>query len=85
MIHPKSAIKSKAKKKIAGTIARSRSNLSRKADLEFLDACDNLVRAEGSKDSDDNAKEAAKKHVDIGQCEKHVDELERKRQSMRVT
>ncbi|KAE9382127.1 hypothetical protein N431DRAFT_321239 [Stipitochalara longipes BDJ] len=81
---PKGAIKSRATKKTAGTLAKSRPYLSRKADLDFLDAHNDLQRLEGSRNETKDEDEAAQKHGNIGQCEERIDELDRARLSMRV-
>ncbi len=81
---PKKAIKSAATKKTAGTLAKSRPYLSRKADLDFLEAHDDLERAEGSRDNPDGGGEVAEKNENIDECEEHIEELERARLEMRV-
>jgi hypothetical protein len=82
--NPKAAIKSRATKKTAGTLAKSRPYLSRKADLDFLEAHDDLERAEGSRNGTKDQEEAVRKDGDIDQCEEHIAELERARLNMRV-
>lgn len=82
IINPKKVIKSQATKKTAGTLAKSRPYLSRKADLDFLEAHDDLVRAEDSRGEEDGEEHG--KRSDINQCEEHFEELEKRRQSMRV-
>jgi hypothetical protein len=84
IVNPKAAIKSRATRKTAGKLAKSRPYLSRKADLDFLEAHDDLQRAEGSRSRIDDEEEAAQKDGNIGQCEEHIAELERWRQNMRV-
>jgi len=82
--NPKQAIKSKATKKTAGTLAKSRPYLSRKADLDFLDAHDDLQKAECSRSETEDEDEAAQRNENIGRREEHIEELDRARLNMRV-
>jgi hypothetical protein len=82
--NPKDAIKSRATKKTAGTLAKSRPYLSRKADLDFLDAKHDLDRVEGSRNETEDEDEAAQKKENIDRFEEHVEELDRARLNMRV-
>ena len=82
--NPKDAIKSRATKKTAGTLAKSRPYRSRKADLDFLDAQDDLDRVEGSRNETEDEDEAAQKKENIDRFEEHVEELDRARLNMRV-
>jgi hypothetical protein len=84
VLNPKKAIKSAATKKTAGTLAKSRPYLSRKADLDFLEAYDDLERTGGSSNNAVGKGEATEKDGNIDQCEKHIEELERARLGMRV-
>jgi hypothetical protein len=84
IVNPKAAIKSRATRKTAGTLAKSRPYLSRKADLDFLDAHEDLERERESRNGNDDDETAAKKKKGIGQCEDRLEDLERTRQNMRV-
>jgi hypothetical protein len=84
ILNPKKAIKSAATKRTAGTLAKSRPYLSRKVDLDFLEAHDELERAEGLRNSADGKGEAGKKDGNTDKCEEHIEELERARLGMRV-
>ncbi|KAE8441809.1 hypothetical protein EG329_004262 [Mollisiaceae sp. DMI_Dod_QoI] len=84
IINPKAAIKARATRKTAGMLAKSRPYLSRKADLDFLEAHDNLTRAEGTRSGSDDEETAARKEEGIDQCEEHIEQMERSRQNMRV-
>jgi hypothetical protein len=84
IVHPKTAIKAAATKKTAGTLAKSRPYLSRKADLDFLEAHDDLERAEGSRDGVGDEAEVAQRDGNIDQCKEHIAEMERARLNMRV-
>lgn len=84
VLNPKKAIKSAATKKTAGTLAKSRPYLSRKADLDFLEAHDDLERVEGSRVNADGKGEVVEKNGNIDECEEHIEELERARLEMRV-
>lgn len=83
IFHPQSAIKRAATKKTAGKLAKSNPYLSRKADLEFLQAHDNLIRAEGSRSGSDDEEAVARKADNIDECEETIAEMER-RKNMRV-
>ena len=85
VIHPKDAIKSKVTKTTAGQLSKAeRPYLSQKADLEFLQAHDNLKWFESSSpsrhgDSDDGFESVVGKH-------KHkIREMEEHRESLQVT
>jgi hypothetical protein len=80
--NPKVAIKQRATRNAAGKLAKSRPYLSRKADLEFLEAHDALRRAQIADDGDDAGVERRKR--DVNDREDHVAEIERRRQSMMV-
>jgi hypothetical protein len=84
IVHPKSAIKRAATKKTAAKLAKSNPYLSRKADLEFLQAHDDLIRAEGSRSGSDDEAAAARKADNIDECEETISEMERRRKNMRV-
>jgi hypothetical protein len=61
-------------------LAESRPYLSRQADLEFLEAHDELVRAADSRSSSDNEEDVARKIGNIDQCEETIAQLEKRRQ-----
>lgn len=84
IFNPKKTFKSAATKQIAGTSAKSRPYLSRKADLDFLEAHEDLERAEGSSTNAIGKGEAGKKDGNTDKCEKHIEELERARLGMKV-
>jgi hypothetical protein len=84
IVHPKSAIKQAATKKTAGKLAKSNPYLSRRADLEFLQAHDDLIRAEGSRSWSDDEEAAARKADNIDECEETIAEMEKRRKNMRV-
>jgi hypothetical protein len=84
IVNPKAAIKSRATHKTAGKLAKSRPYLSRQADLDFLEAHDDLVRAKDTQDGDDDDETAAKKDGDIEDRTQHIQALEDKRHNMRV-
>jgi hypothetical protein len=82
--NPKAAITSRATKTTAGTLAKSRPYLSHKADLDFLEAHDDLERAEGSRSEIEEEDEAVEKARRIDQYEERLAETERGRLNMRV-
>ncbi|KUJ18508.1 uncharacterized protein LY89DRAFT_582089 [Mollisia scopiformis] len=84
IVHPKEAIKTRATKKTAGTLAKSRPYLSRKADLDFLEAHDDLEQAEGRRDDSDDEGAFDRKNEGINQCEERIENMETARQNMRV-
>ncbi|KAF4618405.1 hypothetical protein G7Y89_g14899 [Cudoniella acicularis] len=61
IVDPKAALKSRATRKTAGKLTKSRPYLSRKADLDFLEANDNLARAKYRRDGEDDKRTAAEK------------------------
>ncbi|KAH7400410.1 hypothetical protein BKA64DRAFT_481465 [Cadophora sp. MPI-SDFR-AT-0126] len=82
VIHPKAAIQSRATRKTAGSLAKSRPYLSRKADLDFLQAHEDLEEAIG--DDESNGKDGDLSNDRIDGCTDHIQEMERKRQGIRV-
>ncbi|CZR69087.1 uncharacterized protein PAC_18988 [Phialocephala subalpina] len=84
IVNPKAAIKARATRKTAGTLAKSRPYLSRKADLDFLEAHDDLQRAEDGKNASDDEETAARKREGVDKCEEQMEQMERSRQNMRV-
>jgi hypothetical protein len=79
ILHPKAAVKQHATKNAAGKLAKSRPYLSRKADLDFLEAHDELKRVEATDRRGEGCDERRKEEV-----QGHIEVLERRRQSMRV-
>ncbi|TVY39143.1 hypothetical protein LOCC1_G007326 [Lachnellula occidentalis] len=84
VLDPKEAIKSRATRKTAGKLAESHPYLSRQADLDFLEAHDNLARAQNTQNSNFDEAGTAQRDEDIDDCEEHVRALENKRHDMRV-
>lgn len=84
VVDPKAAIKSRASRKTAGKLSKDRPYLSRQADLDFLEAHDDLERAQGTQDMNDDEETAARKDEDIGDRAKRIQDLENKRHNMRV-
>jgi len=84
IIDPKAAIKYRATRKTAWKLAKSRPYLSQQADLDFLEAHDDLMRAQDTHDANDDNKTAARKDGDIDDAEHHIQDLENKRHNMRV-
>jgi hypothetical protein len=58
--------------------------LSRQADLDFLEAHDDLVRVQDTHNANDDNETTARKDGDIDNAEQHVQDLENKRHNMRV-
>ena len=86
LLHPKTAAKRHATKKAAGKLARSRPDLSRKADLDFLEAHDALNLAKGAHDGDGDVHgdDVEKRTRNINHCEDCIEETDTRRQSMMV-
>ncbi|PVH70925.1 hypothetical protein DL98DRAFT_472213 [Cadophora sp. DSE1049] len=82
VIHPKAAIQSRATRKTAGNLAKSRPYLSRKADLDFVQAHEDLEEARGGDGG--NGEDGDLRNNKIDGCTDHIEEMERKRQSIRV-
>lgn len=81
---PKDAIKGKATRTTAGKLSKAeRPYLSRDADIEFLEAHDNLSRAESSRSSGPATPDEDRDEF-IGWNRDKVDELEAHRESLRV-
>ena len=84
VVHPKKAIKNKATRTTAGQLSKAeRPFLSKKADLEFLEAHDDLYRAESSKSSRYVTSDSEDDDVTVGYREK-VKEMQKDRESLRV-
>jgi len=84
IVHPKRTLKTQATKTTAGKLAKSNPYLSQKANFDFLKAHDDLSKAMDDRDIDDDEETAARKENNIIDCQDHVEELERTRQSMQV-
>lgn len=84
VVHPKQALKSKATKTTAGQLSKvERPYLSRKADLDFLDAHDNLNHAESTRSSR-QAKSDDERDVISKDLQGKIEEMEAHRQSLRA-
>ncbi|KAL3417389.1 hypothetical protein PVAG01_11389 [Phlyctema vagabunda] len=81
---PKESIKAQVTRSAAGKLAKSRPHLSRQADLDFLHAHDSLSKIERSGTASDDEDDAARRAGDIHAIQKKIDDLEGKRESMRV-
>ncbi|TVY55057.1 hypothetical protein LCER1_G007475 [Lachnellula cervina] len=84
VIDPKEAIKFRATRKTAGKIAKSHPYLSRQADMDFLQAHDDLAQAQDTQSSNVGEAGSAQRNEDVDDCEEHVQALENKRHNMRV-
>lgn len=84
LVNPKAAIKQRATRNAARKLAKSNPYLNRKADLDFLEAHDDLEKAKGAEDKGHGERELERRRQDISDCGDRVEELERRRQSMRV-
>ncbi|RDW85209.1 hypothetical protein BP6252_02799 [Coleophoma cylindrospora] len=84
IIHPRKAITAKATRTTAGSLAKSRPQLSRQCDLDFLQAHDELSRAVSSRGARDDEEAVARKNSNIEDRQRQVRDLERKRESMRA-
>lgn len=80
---PKTAIKQRATRKTASSLAKSRPYLSRKADLDFLEAHDDLMRVKDS-EGDEDKSEKSEKEGHIIDCNVQLENMERTREEMRV-
>lgn len=84
VVHPVDSIKSKATRTTAGQLSKAdRPYLSQKADLEYLDAHDNLKRAESTGSSKQGTSDEEQESV-IGGHRDKIRELEAHRESLRV-
>ena len=81
---PIATTKARATRKTAGKIVQNRPYLSRKADLDFLEAFDDLERVQSSRSGSDDEDATAEKNDSIARQEDKLREMEKKRQSMRV-
>ena len=84
IIHPKDAIKSKATKTTANQLSKAdRPYLSQKADLEYLQAHDNLKRAESIHSSKRGTSDE-EQNDSVGNHRENVRKLEAHRESLRA-
>lgn len=84
VLHPKKALKGKATRTTAGQLSKAeRPFISQKADLEFLEAHDNLHHAESSRSSRQAAFDSEGDDVTIGYRER-IEEMQNHRESLRV-
>ena len=84
MKNPKDALKDKATRTTAGKLSKSqRPYLSRDADAEFLDAHDELSRAESSRSSGQVTSDEDL-DVSVGECKNKLQGLKAQRESLRV-
>ncbi|KAB8289983.1 hypothetical protein EYC80_010310 [Monilinia laxa] len=82
--HPIASIKSKATRKTAGKLAKSRPYLSNQADLDFLEAHDDLHQARDAQNTSDDEDAIEENLNNIDHYEKKVHTIERSREEMRV-
>lgn len=82
--HPITSIKSKATRKTAGKLAKSRPYLSNQANFDFLEAHDDLQHARNAQCASDDEDEIEDNLNNIDYFEKRVDRLQRDREEMRV-
>lgn len=83
-INPKKSLKSIATKSAASKIANSRPRIPRDADLDFLEAHENLKQAKISQEASDNGSSAIGRSNNVDSCHDKVQQLDMWRQSMRV-
>ncbi|ESZ90497.1 hypothetical protein SBOR_9127 [Sclerotinia borealis F-4128] len=82
IIHPVASAQSRATRETAGELAKSRPYLSNQANLDFLEAHDDLQQA---RDAQNTSKITTQENQDnIDHCEEKVQAIERKREEMRV-
>ncbi|RAL62368.1 hypothetical protein DID88_004934 [Monilinia fructigena] len=82
--HPIASLKSKATRKTAGKLAKSRPYLSNQADFDFLEAYDGLHQARDAQNTSDDEDAIEENLNDIDHYEKKVHTIERSREEMRV-
>ncbi|KAG4027988.1 hypothetical protein MFRU_025g00540 [Monilinia fructicola] len=82
--HPIASIKSKATRKTAEKLAKSRPYLSNQADLDFLEAHDNLNQAKDAQNTSDDEDAMEDNLNNINHYEKKFHTIERSREEMRV-
>lgn len=81
IIHPKRATKNKATKAAYGRLAKSWPQKSRQADLDFLEAHDDLARA---REYTDDMVTGEKTQGDTAKFEEKIERMEREREETRV-
>lgn len=84
IIDPKRSLKSRVTKTTAGKIAKRGPRISRKADLKFLEAHDNLEAVEFSRCDSDNEDARHRKDVQMADAAEQVHRLQNRREAMRV-
>jgi hypothetical protein len=84
IVNPKKSLKARATRTTAGKIAKGRPYISRKADLEFLEAHKNLERAESSRCGSDDHEIAKEKEDRVEDYAEQVEYLQERREAMRV-
>ncbi|ATZ48696.1 hypothetical protein BCIN_03g08810 [Botrytis cinerea B05.10] len=82
--HPIASIKSKATRKTAGKLAKSRPYLSNQANFDFLEAHDDLQQAKDAQHAGDDEDANEDNINNIDYFEKRVDKIQRNREEMRV-
>lgn len=81
IIHPKRATKTKATKAAYGKLAKSWPRKSRQADLDFLEAHDDLTRA---REYTDDSVTGERIQGNTGKFEERIERMEREREETRV-
>lgn len=84
VIDPKQSLKSRATKTTAGKIAKRQPRTSRKADLQFLEAHEELEAAEISRADSDDEDTRNKKDGEVDSAAEQVRTLQDSREAMRV-
>lgn len=85
IVHPKAAMKQRVTKSAAGNLAKSNPYLNRKADLDFLEAFDDLEEAKVSKRLEVAGEEERKQREQIiSERGDRVEMMKRRRQNLRV-
>lgn len=81
--NPKDAITHRATRKAAGKLAKSRPMVSRKADLDFLEAHDEMERARARLNQEDS-EAAFQDRENIEVCAQRIQEMEESRKKTKV-
>jgi hypothetical protein len=84
LVNPKAAIKRLVTRSAAGKLAKSNPYSTRKADLDFLDAYNDLKRAELPGGREFTEEESETKRRNINHFEDRIEEMKHRRQSMKV-
>lgn len=82
--NPRAAAKTRATRRTANQIAKSQPHFSRREELAFLEAHDDLKEAEEWEDYDDGADSTVKRQEVTVKREEHVAKLEARRESLKV-